>query len=89
MSNDSTVDREEVARVAVKADPWRKNAAGVKDGCECYRTINGVRWAWWAEDALVFKKAGVRHRTAPGGQGTFVHPDDDERALQAVDATRG
>ncbi len=63
---------------------WTKNPAGVKDGAECYRTIGGVRWAWYAEDADVFKVAGVRHRKAPGGQGTFIHPDDDAKASAAA-----
>lgn len=63
---------------------WVKNAAGVKDGAECYRTIGGVRWTWYAEDAAMFKAAGIRHRTAPDGQGTFIHPDDDERAYRVA-----
>lgn len=63
---------------------WTKNAAGVKDGADCYRTINGRRWEWWGEDSDVFKAAGVRHRTAPDGQGTFVHPDDEAKAHAAL-----
>ena len=63
---------------------WRKNAAGVKDGADCYRTIDGVRWPWWAEDAAIFKAVSVRHRRAPDGQGTFIHPDDDDRAQAAL-----
>lgn len=63
---------------------WTRNVHGVKDGAECYRTIAGVRWSWYAEDSSVFKAAGVRHRRAPGGQGTFVHPDDDQKASAAV-----
>lgn len=63
---------------------WKRNAAGVKDGAECYRTISGVRWSWYAEDSNIFKTAGVRHRRAPDGQGTFVHPDDDDKASKAV-----
>jgi hypothetical protein len=63
---------------------WTRNAAGVKDGADCYRTIGGVRWLWWSEDAAVFKAAGVRHRKAPDGQGTFIHPDDDEKAWAAT-----
>jgi hypothetical protein len=63
---------------------WSKNGAGVKDGAECYRTINGVRWSWYAEDVSVFKFAGVRCRKGPDGVGAFVHPDDDARASQAV-----
>lgn len=63
---------------------WRKNAAGVKDGAECYRTIDGVRWSWWSENADVFKGSTVRHRKAPDGQGTFIHPDDDELAQSVV-----
>ena len=65
-------------------EPWAKNAAGVKDGCECYRTIKGVRWSWYAEDASMLKAAGVRCRTAPDGQGAFVHPEDDAKAFAAV-----
>lgn len=65
-------------------EAWSRNASGVKDGADCYRTINGVRWNWYAEDSDVFKAAGVRHRTAPGGEGTFVHPDDDAKASAAV-----
>jgi hypothetical protein len=61
-------------------EPWTKNAAGVKDGADCYRTIGGVRWNWYGEDASRFKGAGIRHRKAPDGQGTFVHPDDDAKA---------
>ncbi len=67
-------------------EPWVKNSFGVKDGADCYRTIGGRRWLWWAEDAIVFKAAGVRHRAAPGGEGTFVHPDDDELAQIAANA---
>ena len=63
---------------------YTKNAAGVKDGADCYRTIGGVRWLWWSEDPAVFKAGGVRHRTAPGGEGTFVHPDDDALAQTAT-----
>lgn len=63
---------------------WTKNAAGVKDGALCYRTIKGVRWSWWPENAEVFKASGVRHRRAPDGQGAFIHPDDDELARSAV-----
>jgi len=62
---------------------WSRNAAGVKAGADCYRTIGGVRWGWYAEDAAIFKAAGVRHRTALGG-GTFVHPNDDEAACKAA-----
>lgn len=65
---------------------YTKNAAGVKDGADCYRTIGGVRWLWWSEDPAVFKAGGVRHRSAPGGEGTFVHPDDDALAQSAVAA---
>lgn len=63
---------------------WTRNAAGVKDGAECYRTIGGVRWNWYAEDAARFKGKGVRHRRAPDGQGTFIHPDDDDKAAAIV-----
>ena len=63
---------------------WRKNLAGVKDGTECYRTIGGVKWSWYAEDAAIFKGTGIRHRKAPGGQGTFIHPNDDEAASTIV-----
>lgn len=66
------------------AEPYARNAAGVKDGADCYRTINGVRWRWYGEDVSVFKKAGVRHRKAPDGQGTFIHPDDDAKAEAAL-----
>ncbi len=55
-----------------------------KDGASCYRTIGGVRWNWYAEDAGLFRKAGVRRRRAPDGIGTFVHPDDDRKAEAAV-----
>jgi len=61
-----------------------RNAAGVKDGCDCYRTIGGVRWAWYPEDAALFKGSGIRHRKAPDGQGTFIHPADDEAASTIV-----
>lgn len=67
-------------------DPWIKNAAGVKDGAECYRTIGGVRWQWFAEDVGIFKAAGLRHRKGPDGEGAFIHPDDFEGAFAAVDA---
>lgn len=66
------------------AEQWSRNASGVKDGADCYRTIKGVRWHWYAEDADVFKAAGVRHRRAPDGVGAFVHPDDDAKASSAV-----
>ena len=65
---------------------WVKNSFGVKDGADCYRTIAGVRWSWWPEDSSVFKAANIRHRRAPGGEGTFVHPDDDAAAQAAVNA---
>lgn len=67
-------------------DRWVKNSFGVKDGAACYRTIDGVRWLWWVEDADVFKGAGVRHRKAPDGQGTFIHPDDHAKADAAIAA---
>lgn len=63
---------------------YTRNAHGVKDGADCYRTIKGVRWSWYAEDASVFKAAGVRHRKGPDGEGAFVHPDDDAKASAAV-----
>lgn len=63
---------------------WSRNAAGVKDGAECYRTINGVRWLWWPEDTARFKGHGIRHRRAPDGEGTFIHPDDDNAAQAAL-----
>jgi hypothetical protein len=68
------------------SEGWTKNSAGVKDGADCYRTIGGVRWDWWPEDAKVFKGCGVRHRAAPDGQGTFIHPEDDAAAEQAIAA---
>ena len=52
----------------------------MKDGADCYRTIAGVRWNWYAEDAVRFKGTGIRHRRAPDGQGTFIHPEDDAKA---------
>jgi len=70
-------------------EPWRRNAAGVKDGASCYRTIGGLRWEWYSEDSRLFKAAGVRHRTAPDGQGTFVHPDDDAKAQTACNRFHG
>lgn len=75
--------------VPSQADPdrgWVKNAAGVKDEAECYRTIAGVRWQWFAEDVGIFKAAGLRHRKGPDGEGAFIHPDDFERAFAAIDA---
>jgi hypothetical protein len=65
-------------------EKWTRNSFGVKDGAGCYRTIAGVRWLWWSEDAAIFKNAGVRHRAAPYGQGTFIHPKDHDRAHQAI-----
>lgn len=62
------------------ADSYQRNRHGVKDGSECYRTIGGVRWAWYGEDAAIFKGHGIRHRKAPDGAGTFIHPDDDAKA---------
>lgn len=59
---------------------WSKNAAGVKDGAQCYRTINGLCWEWYSEDPIRFKRAGIRHRKSPGG-GSFVHPDDNGKAM--------
>ena len=38
---------------------WSRNASGVKDGADCYRTIGGVRWSWYAEDAEVFNVGEV------------------------------
>jgi hypothetical protein len=58
---------------------WTRNAHGVKDGANMYRTIKGVRWEWWSAgniDAL--RTAGLRCRKS-GGE-IFIHPDDEERA---------
>lgn len=63
---------------------WSKNRYGVKDGAACYRTIGGLRWVWWPQDVGLFKKAGVRHRKGPDGDGAFVHPDDDAKAPLAA-----
>lgn len=63
---------------------WTRNAAGVKDGASCYRTIGGVRWTWYAEDASMFKDKGIRHRKGPDGEGTFIHPDDEEKAAGVI-----
>jgi len=57
-----------------------RNEAGVKDGADCYRNIAGVRWPWCGEPAPMFKAAGARYRATPDGQGTFVHPEDIEKA---------
>jgi hypothetical protein len=65
---------------------WSKNSFGVKDGADCYRTIGGVRWLWYSEDAAFFKGIGIRHRKAPDGQGTFVHPDDDAAVERLIAA---
>lgn len=67
-------------------EAWQRNSFGVKDGADCYRTIGGVRWQWFAEDVPLFKAAGIRHRKGPGGAGTFVHPDDNDKAFAAIDA---
>lgn len=81
----TAVDAVPAGEVRAKTSGWRKNAAGFKDGAQCYRTIGGVRWSWWAEDASVFKRAGIRHRRASGGDGTFIHPDDSEKAFKVAD----
>ena len=61
------------------AAPWKKNAAGVKDGAEMYRTINGVRWAWWSAGNIdQLRAAGLRCRRSAGE--IFVHPEDEKRA---------
>lgn len=63
------------------AEPWTKNAAGVKDGASMYRTIKGVRWDWWPTGNLdALRSAGIRCRRS-GGE-VFVHPDDDKRAWE-------
>lgn len=69
-------------------EPWVKNSAGMKDGAECYRIIGDVRWEWWSEPAHFFKGRGVRHRRAPDGQGTFIHPDDTAAADAAIAARK-
>jgi hypothetical protein len=63
---------------------WQRNAAGVKDGASCYRTIGGVRWSWYAEDAETFKGKGIRHRRGPDGEGAFIHPDDEDKAAAVI-----
>jgi len=63
---------------------WTRNRHGVKDGAECYRTINGARWEWWPENIELFRTAGCRCRKMPDGQGCFVHPDDTDKAFAAV-----
>lgn len=77
-------DRIGYRRKGIEREPYRRNSAGVKDGAACYRTIAGRHWEWWAEDAAIFKAAGVRHRTAPGGAGTFIPPDDTDAAHRAL-----
>jgi hypothetical protein len=62
---------------------WTRNASGVKDGADCYRTIGGVRWTWWAEDADLFRAAGCRVRKAPD-EGCFIHPADTDKAFAAL-----
>jgi len=80
----STPPTPEAEVEAVGEVAWAKNAAGVKDGAACYRTINGARWEWFAEDADQVRSAGAfRCRKAPGG-GCFVHPDDADRAIAAL-----
>lgn len=62
-----------------RPDPWTKNGSGVKDGCDCYRTINGIRWHWWpAPNVDQLRAAGLRVRRY--GREVFVHPEDEERA---------
>jgi len=65
---------------------WSKNAAGVKDGAQCYRNINGKRWEWFAEDIEQLRAVGARCRKSPGG-GCFVHPDDAGGAMSALATT--
>lgn len=61
------------------AERWAKNASGVKDGANMYRTIKGVRWGWWPTGNIEpLRAAGIRCRKS-GGE-VFVHPDDDKRA---------
>lgn len=57
---------------------WRKNHAGVKNGSDCYRTIDGVRWFWEPTPPASLKGTGIRHRAAPEGN-SFVHPDDIDK----------
>lgn len=67
---------------------WVRNSHGVKDGAECYRTINGVRWEWEPYSIAVLRKAGLRCRKMPDDQGCFVHPDDAGKVEDAVRASK-
>lgn len=63
------------------ADPWTKNASGVKDGAAMYRTIAGVRWEWWSAGNIDrLRAAGIRCRRS-GGE-VFIHPADEKRAWE-------
>lgn len=73
---------------------WTKNAAGVKDGADCYRNIGGIRWSWFSEDADWLRQhvPGIKCRRMPDGQGAFVHPDFYDAvfaALNPADAEGG
>lgn len=63
---------------AGEREGWQKNLAGVKNGSDCYRTIDGVRWFWEPTPPALLKGTGIRHRAAPEGS-SFVHPDDIDK----------
>lgn len=64
-----------------------RNAHGVKDSADCWRTIGGYRYDAWmscpSEDRIAsYRKAGVRCRRF--GEELFVHQLDTDMA-RAVD----
>lgn len=69
----------------------RRNAHGVKDQIDCYRTIAGERYISWMSypsDACIteYREAGIRCRRF--GVELYVH-EADTRYAKAVDASQG
>lgn len=67
----------------------KRNANGVKDSSETYRTFGGEHYACWTAgdihriDRAAYKAAGIRSRKV--GDDLFVHHEDRMRAAE-IDA---
>lgn len=68
-----------------------RNAHGVKESANCYRTIDGARYDCWiscpsAARVTAYRAAGIRCRRQ--GEELFVHQMDTDMAA-AIDAKMG